>query len=384
MAGTVLEQFENEFAQWVGRPYCRAFWKGRWAMYAILRAMGIGEGDQVIVPGYTCISAVVSIKYAGATCVYVDIDPATYNMLPEQVEAAITPRTRVISAQHTYGIPAEMDEILDISRRHGIPVVEDACHAMGAAYKGRKIGTLVPTAYWSTQWTKCFTTGFGGMLTTSNQELVEKIDRVIEEEGCNPSFKENIMLNVLRTVHGAVAFPKTMGMAQGLYRWLVNKKLISINPPVAQKPEYEPGMFKRMGPGQARSGRRHVRRLDADVAHRRRLTQLYDDLLAERGWTVQTYPEYMDPVLVRYPLLVADKEKAEAEGKKRWIEIGNWFDRPLHQATAGMEMYGYHLGMCPTAERVARHVVNLPTHARTSEKAARKTVDLVCEIGPAQ
>jgi dTDP-4-amino-4,6-dideoxygalactose transaminase len=91
----------------------------------------------------------------------------------------------------------------------------------------------------------------------------------------------------------------------------------------------------------------------------------------------------MDPCLVRYPILVADKERAVSEARRRWLEVGNWFDRPLHQASAGMEMYDYIDGMCPVAERVARQVVNLPTHPRTSEKVAREVVDLICEIGPA-
>jgi len=383
MSENTIRKFEAEFANWVGVKRCWAFWKGRFAMYAILRAMGIGEGDEVILPGYTCISAVISIKYAGATCVYVDIEPATFNMDPEKIEGKITPRTRLISAQHTYGYPAEMDAILDIAGRHGIPVIEDACHAMGSFYKGRKVGTIVPTAYWSTQWTKCFTTGFGGMATSNDDNLAAKIDRVIREEAHRPSFKEGAMLTFLRGVHRAAAFPKTMGMGQGFYRWLVNKKLLSINPPVKKKPEFEPEMFKRMGAGQARAGRRHVRRLDADCAHRRRLTRLYTDLLRERGWDLPKIPDTMDPCLVRYPILVADKERAVSEARRRWLEVGNWFDRPLHQASAGMEMYDYFEGMCPVAERVARQVVNLPTHPRTSEKVARQVVDLICEIGPA-
>jgi len=384
MADNGVTRFETEFGYWLGVKHTWAFWKGRFAMYAILRAMGIGEGDEVILPGYTCISAVISIKFASATCVYVDIEPATYNMDPDKIEARITPKTKLIVAQHTYGYPAEMDAILYVARRHGLPVVEDCAHSMGSAYKGRRTGTIVPTAYWSTQWTKCFTTGFGGMATTSDDAFAEKIDRVVREEAHAPSFKEGAILSVLRGVHRMVTFPKTMGMAQGLYRWMVNHKLISINPPVKKKVEFNPSQFKVMGAGQARAGLRHVRRLESDIAHRKRLTALYRELLAERGWKLPAVPDYMDPVLVRLPILMADKEKALAEARRRWLEVGNWFDRPLHQAAAGMEFYDYQTGMCPISEKIAQQVVNLPTHPRTSEKMARQVVDFVCEIGPAK
>ena len=112
-----VRQFEEAFARWLGVRSAFAFWKGRVALYVILRALGIGEGDEVILPGYTCVVAVNPIKMLGAKPVYVDIEPVTYNIAPEQIEAKITPRTRLILAQHTYGYPAEMDAILDIARR---------------------------------------------------------------------------------------------------------------------------------------------------------------------------------------------------------------------------------------------------------------------------
>ena len=140
-------------------------------MYAILRALGVSEGDEVILPGYTCVMDVNPIKYLGARPVYVDIEPATYNLDVRLLEKAITPRTKVIIAQHTYGYPCEMDAILSIAGRHGIPVVEDCCLALGSTYKGKLCGTFGLAAYWSFQWNKPFTTGIGGMATGERQGL---------------------------------------------------------------------------------------------------------------------------------------------------------------------------------------------------------------------
>jgi hypothetical protein len=119
------------FARWLGVQSAFAFWKGRVAIYAVLRALGVREGDEVIMPGYTCVVAVNPVKYLGAKPVYVDIEPHTFNIDPAGIEAKITPRTRLIMAQHTYGYPAEIDEIMTIANRHGLLVLEDFCLAVG-------------------------------------------------------------------------------------------------------------------------------------------------------------------------------------------------------------------------------------------------------------
>ena len=120
-------------------------------MYAILKALDVGDGDEVILPGYTCVMDVNPIKYLGAKPVYVDIDPITYNLDVSLLEETITPQTKVIVAQHTYGYPCEMDAIMAIAARHDLPVVEDCCLALGSKYKGKTCGTFGAAAYWSFQ-----------------------------------------------------------------------------------------------------------------------------------------------------------------------------------------------------------------------------------------
>ena len=117
--------FRQHFAESFGENQAFGFWKARVALYAILRAMGIGSGDEVILPGYTCVMDVNPVKYVGAKPVYVDIEPHTFNMVPELIEQKITPQTKLIIAQHTYGYPCNMDRILEIAKNHAIPVIED-------------------------------------------------------------------------------------------------------------------------------------------------------------------------------------------------------------------------------------------------------------------
>ena len=123
-------------------------------MYAILKALGIGEGDEVIIPGYTCIVVANPIMYLQAKPVFVDIDPLTYNIDPGKIEAKITSKTKAIVAQHTYGYPCEMDAVMDIAERHGVPIIEDCCHTFLSAYRVQKVGSFGVGSFYSYEWGK--------------------------------------------------------------------------------------------------------------------------------------------------------------------------------------------------------------------------------------
>ena len=384
MTNFAIDRFERAFAEWLGVPHAFAFWRGRVALYAILRALGIGPGEEVAVTGYTCIAVARPIKYLGATPIYIDIDPVSYCMDPARLAEAITPRMRLIVAQHTYGYAADMDAIGAVAQRHGLPVIEDACLALGSAYKGRKVGTIGQAAFWSGQWSKHFTTGVGGWATTSDDRLAERIRGMALAEACQPSPRERALLACQRGAHFLLARPRLMGKVQSVYQWMARHRLVagdySYRADVPVMPE---DFFKRMGPGQARAGLRRLRRLEANLRHRREMTALYDRLLAEAGWVLSKLPDYGEAVLVRYPVRVADKARAVAEARKRGIELGTWFDCPLHQIETDLEVYDYHEGSCPVAERAAREVVNLPLHGRADERLAHQYVEFLREIGPA-
>lgn len=380
----VVHTFERAFADWLGVREAFAFWKGRVAMYAILKALGVGAGDAVVLPGYTCVMDVNPVTYLGAEPVFVDIEPVTYNVDVERLEAAVTPRTRVIVAQHTYGYPCEMDAVLEIAARHGVPVIEDCCLALGSTYRGKRCGTFGVASYWSFQWNKPFTTGIGGMATTDDAELAGRLASLCETEMQPPPAKAALMLAAQRLVYRACIYPKTTAFATSLYRWLTRKGAVVGSSSTEEfVPEMPEGFFAGMDRGQARAGLRQMRRIERNLAHRRRMGRLYDELLREAGWQVPEVPDTMDPVLVRYPVRVADKARAVAEAPKHLVELGTWFECPLHPAETPMEEYGYREGMCPEAERACREVVNLPTHPRAGEATARRSVAFVREIGPA-
>jgi perosamine synthetase len=172
--GAFLDRFERDFPAYIGAEHGIAAANGTVALHLAMAALGIGPGDEVIVPALTYVASVNAISYTGAAPVFVDSDPDRWNIAPDLVERAITPRTKAIEVVHLYGYPADLDPILDIASRHGLAVVEDAAEAHGAEYKGRRVGSLGSVGVFSFFGNKIVTTGEGGMLVTSDDALAER------------------------------------------------------------------------------------------------------------------------------------------------------------------------------------------------------------------
>jgi perosamine synthetase len=177
--GARVAEFEKRFADYVGADQAVAVSSCTTALHLALIAAGVRSGDEVLCPSLSFIATANSIRYAGAIPVFVDIDPATYNMDPACIEAAITPRTRAILVVHQIGLPAAMSEIAEIAMRHGLVVIEDAACAIGSEYKGQRIGAPHSImACFSFHPRKILTTGEGGMITTANEELAARLRKL--------------------------------------------------------------------------------------------------------------------------------------------------------------------------------------------------------------
>src|SRR5579872_301013 len=174
--GSEVAAFETEFAEYSSVRHAVAVNSGTSALHLALLAAGVGAGDEVITTPFTFYATVAAIGYVGAIPVYVDIDPATYNLDARRVEAAITPRTRAILVVHLYGQPADMDSILEIARRRNVMVIEDAAQAHGAEYKGRRVGGIGDLGCFSFYPTKNLgAAGEGGMVTTNNPDYARTL-----------------------------------------------------------------------------------------------------------------------------------------------------------------------------------------------------------------
>ncbi len=184
-AGKFVTKFEEKFAEFCGTKYGISTSSGTTALHLSLVALGIGPGDEVIVPSFTFISTANAVAFTGARPVFVDSEPHTWTINVDGIEKAITPKTKAIIPVHIYGHPADMDPILNVARKNNLAVVEDAAEAHGALYKGERVGSFGNMAIFSFYGNKIITTGEGGMVVTNNMELAEKM-RILRDHGMDP------------------------------------------------------------------------------------------------------------------------------------------------------------------------------------------------------
>jgi len=183
-AGSYVQEFEEQFKKYHHSKYAIATSSGTTALHVILQALGIGAGDKVITTPYSFIATANAILYTGATPVFVDIDPVTYNLSPSELAATVKnhPEAKAILVVHLFGLPADMDAILEIAKRYNLIVLEDCAQAHGAAYRGQKVGTFGKAAAFSFYPTKNITSGEGGMVLTDDPTIEEKV-RILVNQG---------------------------------------------------------------------------------------------------------------------------------------------------------------------------------------------------------
>jgi perosamine synthetase len=186
--GDYVQRFEDSFAQFCNAEHAVTCSNGTTALHLALLALGLKPGDEVIVPTLTYVATANAVVYCEAKPVFVDAEPDTWNMDPEQIEVLITPRTKGIIVVHLFGHPVDMDPIMDIARRHGLFVLEDAAESPGAEYKGRRVGSIGDAATFSFFGNKIITTGEGGMVTTNNCAIADEVRR-LKNHGMDPNRK---------------------------------------------------------------------------------------------------------------------------------------------------------------------------------------------------
>jgi len=328
--GPRVSAFEEAFADMCGVRYAVATSSGTTALHVALLAHGVGPGDEVITTPFTFIATANSILYVGARPVFVDIDPVTFNIDPSQIEHAITPRTKAIMPVHLFGLPADMDPLLEVTERHHLVVIEDACQAHGAEYKGRRAGSF-GTACFSLYPTKNITSAEGGMITTDDPQIAETC-RVIRQHGMRRRYyHDELGFNFRMTdVHAAI------GLAQ-------LQKLEQFN--------------------------------EARIANAAYLTEHL------RGVVVPTVPEGYRHVFHQYTIRVPDGRRDALKDflNEREVGTGIYYPVPVHQQIFYRESLGYDVEL-PEAERAAEEVLSLPVHPAVSPSDLEMIVAAVNEF----
>jgi dTDP-4-amino-4,6-dideoxygalactose transaminase len=310
--GEDVKLFEEEFAAFCRAPHCLTVANGTEALQLALLACGVGPGDEVITCTHTFIATVLAIHQTGARPVLVDCDPQFYTVDPAQIAHAITPRTKAILPVHLYGQPADMDPILDLALRHKLYVVEDACQAHGAEYKGRRCGTIGDIAAFSFYPGKNLGAyGDGGAVTTTRADLSERV-------------------------------------------WLLRN--------YGQKVKYEhivKGFNSRLDTMQAVVLRIKLRRLEQWNAARRRAAAKYDQLLEGTGLLTPRLAPYAEHVYHLYVVQTPDRKKLQAALDAANIAHVIHYPIPVHLQPAFADL-GYKPGSFPISETLAPKIISLP------------------------
>lgn len=345
------------------------FFKGRVALYALLKAIGIRAGDEVVLPGFTCVVVPNAIIYHGGKPVYVDIDPKTFNMDTAKIEDKITGKTTAIIAQNTFGLSSDLDPILDIAKRYNLKVIEDCAHGYGGSYKGKANGTVADAAFFSTQWSKPFSTGLGGIAVTHNPEIASKL-RIESDSYPYPDIKEKLILWMLLQGYNFMMKPAIYWPAIKSYRFLSKAGFVTGSSSSEEliSPVKPDGFEKRMARFQQKRAMLEMERFEENLKHRLWAAKRYDEIFNRLGIEKPYRTEYALHTFLRYSFLVNDKRRFLREAEENRIEMGDWFLSPLHPIEKDLSPWGYEKGMCPVAESVCERIVNLPTHKRINEK----------------
>lgn len=327
--GSEVVALEAEFARYCGADYGIAVNTGTSALHLALLAAGIGAGDEVITVPFTFVATTAAICYTGAKPVFVDIDPVSYTIDVTQIEAAITERTKAILPVHLYGQPADMDPILEIARRHGLVVIEDAAQAHRSEYKGQRVGSIGDIGCFSFYPGKNLgACGEGGIVVTNNPEYAHKI--------------------------------------QMLRDWGQERKYHHVFK----------GYNYRMDGIQGAILRVKLRYLDRWTEARRAHAARYDKPLANAGVKTPTAMPYSHHVYHVYALRSQQRDTLQQKLHEKGIQTGIHYPIPVHLQTAYADL-GYSSGAFPHSEAAAKEVLSLPMYAELTADSQIQVINAV-------
>jgi len=330
--GKAVAEFEEQFAAYCGAKHCAGINSGTSALIMALKALDVGEGDEVITTTNTFIATAEAISFAGATPVLVDIEDGTYNMDPGKLEKAITGKTKAIIPVHLYGQPADMDPILEIAKKKSIPVIEDAAQAHGAQYKGKKTGGLATAACFSFYPGKNLGAyGEGGAVTTDDEGMAQKV-RMLRDHGSPKKFYHEFIGNNCRLegIQGAVLSVK-------------------------------------------------LKHLDKWNDGRRKNADLYRKYLEGTGVGLPEEMPYAKHVYHVFCVRVKERQKLIDFLKEKGIFTNIHYPIPIHLQKA-YQFLGYKKGDFPVTEGCMDEILSLPMFAELTEEEIKYTADCIREF----
>lgn len=372
-----VKRFEDTFSKYIGARHAVMVPSARYGCYLLLKALGVGPGDEVIVPAMTYFAIPAMVALIGAKPVWADIGLTSHVIDPDAFAAAITPKTKAVIPTHLFGTPCDMDPILEIARKHGVKVIEDCAQSTGARYKGRRVGSIGDAAYYTFGLTKNITTLSGAMITTDDDRVASEIRAIIDAGGPMPPEKAR-----KEAVTGLAMYVAT----HPLVYWATLHPLIVLGNKLGKDPIHErfgeaevvydklPSSFSKTKALSANAavGLLQLSRIDELNGARVRNGRVLDERLAHvPGLTVPTYPKGAEPIYMSFVVHHDRRDELCAALRARGVDttvgyMNDMSDHPLFPQFRDPK---------PNAARAKAELLHLPVHPNLSER----DLDHLCE-----
>ncbi|MFA5743164.1 MAG: aminotransferase class V-fold PLP-dependent enzyme [Candidatus Paceibacterota bacterium] len=408
--GRTIKELEESFKKYLGIKFAYSFNSGRSSLEAILRALEIKSGDDVLVQAFTCNAAINPILKVGAKPVFVDID-STLNLSVEDLKKKITPQTKAVMVQHTFGWPADLAEIKNFCQQNKLYLIEDCAHALGAEYGSReergnhpalseekagsstfqpryasgKVGTFGDASFFSFGRDKVISSVYGGMAVTNNPDIAKKIGEFYASISYPSSgwTLQQLLHPVLMNYLVLPAY-NCLKIGKAFLSFFINTGILSKAVTRNEGRGVLPGYFpKRLPNALAVLAQNQFKKLEEFNSHRQKIAKIYEEKLGFGKFALPFSASNIlnkTPIFMKYPILAANPQCLLKKFKENNIYLNDgWSGSPIVPPSTCLGIFGYEKGSCPKAEQAAQRIINLPTHINITTGQAESITKILID-----
>ena len=380
-AGATIQELEKEFKNYFGAKYAISFDSGRSSLLAILTSLSLNKKSEILLQAFTCNAVPNPVLWTGLRPVYVDCSEQTFNLDTEDLKNKISPKSGAVIVQHTFGLPAEMENIAEICRKNNLILIEDCAHSLGATYNNKKLGLFGKAAFFSFSRDKIISSVYGGMVITNDDVLAQKIKEFQKKAGYPPylwilqQLLHPVLMNYL--ILPTYSFFSIGKILLNIFQWFkIFSKAVHWKEKRGEMPSYFP---KTMPNALAVLALNQFKKLERFNKHRKEIADFYYKELGNKNFQL---PVKENQIFLRF---VIKHPKAHQIIKNAWqknLLIGDWYTTAIAPHDTKLDKMQYRLGSCSNAEKLAKETLNLPTHINISYEKAKKITDFLKKYAP--
>jgi len=378
--GKAIKKLEDEFKNYLGVKYAFSFNSGRSSLYAILKALELPEKSAVMLQAFTCNASINPVLWANLRPVYIDCNTNDFNVDIEDLKSKIDPGTKVLMVQHTFGLPANMDEVLKICKENDLILIEDCAHSLGAEYNNQKVGTFGKAAFFSFSRDKIISSVYGGIAVTNDDKIGKQLEE-LQKEFNQPSscwiwqqIWHPILLHyIILPVYNFLDLGKViLVLSQCLH---ILSKAVSWKEKKGERPDYFP---KALPNAMAIMALNQFGKLEMFEAQRKNIAEAYYSELENTKFELPKKFDNRKNAFLRFTVMHKNAHDIIYEAwHNQNILLGDWYTTVIAPFDTKLDEMHYKMGDCPNAEYLAKHTLNLPTHINISKQDFRRIINFL-------